>query len=260
MNDIIYIGRHLQTYEVLAHSHEDWELIYCTNGSGVFTFESQAPICYEKGNLVVVPPGLLHTNTSEGGFTNIFARLTNVTLSFTQAAFIMDDDSQHLLRVLEDIFLYFYGEQHHRGLLLESLANLLIHYIIAFRDSQPPPPAVERIQNHIVKNFSDSSYDLNAFLKTLPFSYGYLCRQFKQEYCMTPHEYLTNMRMQTAAKLLVALYPSYNIASVASVCGYDDPLYFSRVFKKYFGSAPKSYVQNQAALLTRVSRNTDDLL
>ena len=72
MNDIVYTGKHLITYSVLPHSHDSWELIYCTSGSGEIVFESSAePLKYQTGDLVVIPPGLVHSNFGEKGFTNI---------------------------------------------------------------------------------------------------------------------------------------------------------------------------------------------
>jgi AraC-like DNA-binding protein len=36
-------------------------------------------------------------------------------------------------------------------------------------------------------------------------------------------------------------YSEYTVSQIAEACGYSDPLYFSRVFKKYFGVAPSEY-------------------
>ena len=41
----------------------------------------------------------------------------------------------------------------------------------------------------------------------------------------------------------------YSVAEIALMCGYEDALYFSRVFKKHFGCSPTSYTKkyrNQA--------------
>ena len=40
MNTIQYIGEHSQTFEVQWHTHDYWELVYCTGGEGVFRFEN----------------------------------------------------------------------------------------------------------------------------------------------------------------------------------------------------------------------------
>nr|MCR4588982.1 helix-turn-helix transcriptional regulator [Lachnospiraceae bacterium] len=37
--------------------------------------------------------------------------------------------------------------------------------------------------------------------------------------------------------------PKYSIKEVCSMCGYSDPNYFSRIFKKYVGVSPSEYRQ-----------------
>lgn len=36
----------------------------------------------------------------------------------------------------------------------------------------------------------------------------------------------------------------YNISEISMMCGYDEPLYFSRVFKKEFGVSPFNYAKS----------------
>ena len=40
MNDILFVGEHSRTFEVQWHSHEHWELVYCTGGVGVFQLDN----------------------------------------------------------------------------------------------------------------------------------------------------------------------------------------------------------------------------
>lgn len=39
MNNITYVGKNLITFSMHLHSHENWELIYCTGGGGEFVFD-----------------------------------------------------------------------------------------------------------------------------------------------------------------------------------------------------------------------------
>jgi AraC-like DNA-binding protein len=63
--------------------------------------------------------------------------------------------------------------------------------------------------------------------------------KFKDLTGMTPIEYLTQIRINEA-KFLLSNSP-LNVAEISSIVGYDDPLYFSRVFKKVTGISPKNY-------------------
>ncbi len=51
------------------------------------------------------------------------------------------------------------------------------------------------------------------------------------------HRYITLARLKEARRLLK--YSALSISQVSYEVGYDDPLYFSRIFKKYYGVSPK---------------------
>lgn len=56
---------------------------------------------------------------------------------------------------------------------------------------------------------------------------------------MSPMDYFIQLKMQKASQLLYA--STDKIKSVAQTLGYDDPYYFSRLFKKHIGSSPEQY-------------------
>lgn len=58
---------------------------------------------------------------------------------------------------------------------------------------------------------------------------------------INPSNYLIELRIQHAKELMRAT--DETIASIAEKVGYDDPFYFSRIFKKYTGKAPTVYRQ-----------------
>ena len=40
-------------------------------------------------------------------------------------------------------------------------------------------------------------------------------------------------------------YSDYTVTQIAEACGFSEPLYFSRVFKKHFGVAPSYYIRQK---------------
>ena len=62
---------------------------------------------------------------------------------------------------------------------------------------------------------------------------------FKRVMGRTPAAYITLLRMMKARELLLDL--DMPIGDVARECGYDDPLYFSRVFRRTVGVSPSEY-------------------
>ena len=63
-------------------------------------------------------------------------------------------------------------------------------------------------------------------------------RCFRAGRGMTPIEYLRKYRLSQAEKLLLETDSSFT--EIASLTGFDDPGYFSRLFKKEFGESPRA--------------------
>ena len=249
MNDIIYVGKHLRTYSVNKHQHDSWEIVYCTGGNGVFVFDDFS-LEYSRGDIVVIPQETIHSNGSEKGFTNIHINLANATFPYKTAVKITDDSEKHVLNAFNDAYYYYNTDLSKKALILSALGNLIANFIIAFYSTKPLTHIVEVIRDNIVNNFPDSDYELDTYMKTLPFSYDYLRKLFKSEIGTTPHGFLTAMRMQTAEKLLCTMDgEEYNVTRIAQMCGYDELLYFSRVFKKHYGCSPYNYAKQKNARL-----------
>lgn len=251
MNTILFVGEHPKTYDVKNHSHEHWELVYCTGGSGYFQFENGAEIHYQEGDLVVIPPHALHANKSDSGFTNIHITMEEPSFSYS-IPFRITDGENSFYSAFSQAKIYYMTDIKHREMVLSALGDLIVGYIVCFRSSAECSSPVERIRNSIIHNYSDPHYALDAFIRELPFNYDYLRKLFKKEIGMSPLEYLTNLRMNSAEKLLTAMWTNdYSVTEIALMCGYEDPLYFSRVFKKHFGCSPTNYVRQDPEILDR---------
>jgi len=96
-------------------------------------------------------------------------------------------------------------------------------------------PAIAYMQEHLAEDISISQ--LAAMLSV---STQYLNRVFNRLVQQTPSEYLTQIRISHAKKLLVSQkYLKINV--VAEQSGYADPAYFGKVFKKQTGVSPLNY-------------------
>ena len=73
---------------------------------------------------------------------------------------------------------------------------------------------------------------------------SHLCRLYKQFGRGSPHAELTRRKMNHAAMLLVT--SNLLVKEVAAQVGYDDPLHFSRVFRRQFGRSPLEFRQAES--------------
>ena len=78
--------------------------------------------------------------------------------------------------------------------------------------------------------------------KKFNLTYKYINRLFKEEYGESIKQYHTRQRMSEAARELRSTDDS--ITDICRKYGYDDLLYFSKVFKKEYGISPRAYRNN----------------
>ena len=88
----------------------------------------------------------------------------------------------------------------------------------------------------VSKNF-EKDISPSDLAKELAVSLRQLQRIFKEELNLSPNDFLTTLKMEEAARLLRET--SLTISEVAYAVGFNDPSYFGRVFRKYFGKSPK---------------------
>jgi AraC-like DNA-binding protein len=245
MNSVVFVGEHSKTFDVRWHSHETWELVYCTSGQGVFRFRDGRTIPYHAGEVVGIPPQEVHSNTSEEGFTNIRVNLSEFTSS-NHVAFKIQDENSSLLKAFMEAKIYFNSDYSKKELILAALGELIASYVNAFRNNVEFTEMVDKIRSTILHSYTDPEFELDEYIRSLPFHYDYLRKLFKKELGMSPLEYLTTQRMKNAERLLSTVWTSgYSVAEIARMCGFDNALYFSRVFRKSFGCSPTQFLKKQ---------------
>ncbi|MCL2034856.1 MAG: response regulator [Oscillospiraceae bacterium] len=95
------------------------------------------------------------------------------------------------------------------------------------------------IKTYIERNYmKDISLETTA--REFSFHPNYLSKLFKEETGGNFIDYLTDVRINRAKKLLKNV--RYSIADVALKVGYSDAKYFAKVFKKSIGVSPKDYI------------------
>ncbi len=122
--------------------------------------------------------------------------------------------------------------------MLDALTVLFAPEPAAKHSSENYSPEVSQILSYIQNNYH-RKISLAAVSEHIGLSAGYLCRIFKEETGISINACINNLRMTKAGKLLKDKN-SY-IKEVAISVGFEDQLYFSRLFKRYYGMTPSEY-------------------
>jgi DNA-binding response OmpR family regulator len=98
---------------------------------------------------------------------------------------------------------------------------------------------VKRIRKLVEENISDANFTVEKLCKLVFISHSQLHRKLEATTGLSPNKFIRLLRLTKAKTLLMD--PSNSIAAVADNCGFNDPGYFTRVFKQDCGLTPQDW-------------------
>lgn len=243
MNDLTYAGELNTEAEAAAHTHGGFELI-CFKAGGTLEADGEK-IGFLAGEVAVIPPLIPHRADCQSG---LCAMLEKGLLPVRRAVKISAENAAEIIETVERAYRYRQRGGVQKETVSAAYGGLIAALVTAYATPNGFSPAVKAVMDDVEKHVGDPTYSLESFMRSLPLNYDYVRKLFKKEAGLTPHEHLTQKRMERARVILSSgvtnRYSDYTVTQIAEACGFSEPLYFSRVFKKYFGVAPSHYLKN----------------
>jgi Osmosensitive K+ channel histidine kinase len=139
---------------------------------------------------------------------------------------------------------------HTKGILTDEEQVLLVQQACNGRSalSRQTSALVRRALVYIQQNYS-RSLSRQEIAEVVGLSKNYLSQIFHQELGISPWEYLNRYRIRQARELLRTTNES--ITTIASLVGFDDPAYFSRIFRNHTGLSPRAYREESSVFLSK---------
>ena len=239
----------------IAHQHEFCELLYVVKGSGFATINGQK-FTLNEGDLIIMNPFVLHEEQSskENPLFLAFLGIDHFKLENLPENYLIPENASPVIplkQYTKKIESYFtnliyetsmrvpYYKENSQSL-VNSLLILILRIILSLQDLSVPTLSQEC---QLIKDFIDQNYTNPLSLDTLSqkvyISKHHLSHIFKNQTGISPIKYMIEKRVETACKLLSTT--DIGISDVARQVGYDDPVYFSQIFKKSMGMSPSAY-------------------
>ena len=139
---------------------------------------------------------------------------------------------EELVRILESTYC--------KEVLYEKLEKLIVHdfYNEQFHMTNKSKLAIE------MKEFIDINYMKSINNNTLSDHFGYvpahLRELFRMQYEVSPMEYLQEIRLSKSKEML-RYQSQLSLKEISDLVGFNDSLYFSKVFRKANGMSPSEY-------------------
>lgn len=148
-----------------------------------------------------------------------------------------------LYKRLLQLDLFYKNKQEANGLLITILG--IYADILPSNNERTLPKEDFRLSTAIMlihTNYHREPFYVDTICTLMHINRVTLYRLFQSKLGLSPSVYLLQYRLKQAKKLLLL---DSSIKSTAISCGFSDPLYFSKVFKKHIGVAPSVFLANR---------------
>ena len=241
--EVIEIGKSKQLYtEFPNHQHGYWEVLLNLKGSGQMYIGSEVwP--FEVGDIFVIPPLTLHKKTSEEGFLDISMFIRDFRpVGGMGIQHFKDDAYGSVRKTMEMAYFFSQSETEYDRSAINVTGDLVYQLLAGFYSKQHKRDLrMETILEVMDKNISNPAFDISEAIEATGCCKGYFRKMFKQQYGQSPVKYFNQKRIEKAQSMIQQYGDSRSVKDIALACGFEDALYFSRVFKQYVGIRPSDY-------------------
>ncbi len=248
----IALGKYLQSdnYQINQQHHEQYSLIYCQSGQGALDYKDKVRTI-NRGDLVLIPPHQAFSYQAEQDNTvywiNFAGKLAD---DFAERLLMKMDDGVAHVGVLSNIiadfdYLLELGSRGytatnviHAVHLLQQALSFLALQLRTAEFSKATNFDLEAIEN-LMRNNLHQELNLDVLAHYSQLSKFHFAKKFKELTDTSPIQHFINLKIQQACFQLDN--SELTVKSVGESLGYNDPYYFSRLFKKIVGMSPKQY-------------------
>ena len=250
--------------QIDLHSQNSWELDYILVGSGRRVIGNWEDT-FEEGEIVLVPPEIPHCWNFDGGRVDAEGNIVNITLIFNDllidrilSAFPMMEKSITELRNQDAARMFFGAVRDNLAAILtgmrfesadERAASFLrvLTLVSRHRESKPMgtwrkiDPVEHRmmqIRTYVSCN-ATREITLQEIAAHVGMNVSAFYTFFKRQTAQTFVDYLNKYRLDIACHLLEE--GKLSVSEVCFASGFNNPAYFSRLFKKMYGVPPSDY-------------------
>lgn len=240
----------------VEHAHDFFELSILLQGESFYVIENESYYLNEP-TVLLLNPGVSHMEYVSDNMDNIQMHIGLRHLNFPgfQRDFMplsskvvkLTEYDTEFFEVCEKIIQERRQAKFGHKLILKALVYQLIIYLLRDEqtttlESQLDSEDLERqrLVNDIklyIENHCHEDLTLDQIADSFYISSATLSRIFKEFIGDTPINFLIHHRLNKSKQLIIE-HPDLTIKEIAADVGYQDPLYFSKLFKKHYGESP----------------------
>lgn len=228
----------------------DFQLLYISSGRARFFFGEEERVI-SHGNIVLFRPGEKQmyyfyledsTETFWVHFTGYEAAKLLDNSGLDQNVFFIGDSPDfptRCNRIVREIQAQRIDYQEISSLLFRELVLIIGRYLKEEGSvNSDTLNEVERAISYFNENYTEE-INIKEYATARHMSASWFIRNFKTITKLSPLQYIINLRITNAKALLINT--DHPISKIASVVGFENALYFSRIFRKHTGMSPVEF-------------------
>lgn len=241
----------------------DYQLIYISSGKAYFHFEREEnETIVTAGNMVIFRPKELQkyeyygkdktevywvhfTGSDVKNILRKYGIKDNIRTFFVGASLEYERIFKKMISELQRC------QEDYKEILSLLMLNILISiHRELLKERKLSDIYLDNAMDIATQYFSDNYntvISIEEYAKSCGMSISWFIRNFKKFTGTTPMQYIVSIRIANAQLLLETT--QYTISEISGIVGYDNPLYFSRLFHKQKGVSPSDYRKETIKLL-----------
>lgn len=235
-----------------AGGRPDYQLLYVANGKGFFNVSGTAKSEITSGHMILYRPYEPQDYQYQAGdateiywvhFTGSGVESLLNEMGWEGKRILFTGSSEKygniFTEMIRELQLKRYGCAELLTLQLKQLFLLVCRRVMEeTEDTLRIPHSIRQAVQYFNQNMADS-ITIDTYAKEHNMSVCWFIRLFKRYMGMSPLQYLTVIRIRRAKELLEGT--DYSISEISRLTGYEDPLYFSKLFRSQTGISPRQY-------------------
>lgn len=220
-------------------SHAHWELTAVLAGTGELrTLHGSFPL--QEDSIALIAPGEGHAESSSGQMTLIWLGFLADFRPSAVRQRVAVVQSAEVCRELETLWKTLVSVPNLSPTAIDGRFLLVLDALqrALSRENSSGSDTVNRIVSYLNRHWQEP-LQIAELASEAGWSPGHLHRRFKAAVGVSPVEYLINLKIHQAGILLEE--SDLTVREIARNCGFQDPCYFSRLFRQRVGVSPAGY-------------------
>lgn len=236
---ICFLNKHnTKSNQFKLHTHNCYEIVYFAAGDGKVFINGEI-YQVSTGSYCIIPPYAEHVEKLEG-----YGEIFFVGFEFSSSSYSLQQGNYYINTIAEqscfnNIFDEFKEQQTGFDIAAEYLLRLFLVALLRNANANNLKCKNLKYIKEYIEQYADQKINIGQLASFSGYSSDYFRHIFRQKFGLSPQEYMINVRLENAKRLLKT--SKLSCTEIAYICGFSNSAQMTSMFKKKYGKTPKTF-------------------